>query len=360
MGMPTDTDRDDQGGLSRRQVLARGAVAAGVVWAAPVIRTATAYATSAAGTERPCTNFYLVAVDLLGVRPVRFSPTSRFGYDDIPADAAAALAAATTTTTSSTSTTSTSTTTTTTTPPPEPKAGQPRASRHTTTTTSSTTTTSTTKPPRHDPGDDETASKSKPTPSTTKPKRPAAHPTTTTSTTTTTTTKPPLPDRVGPGAPVDDFGLFTDPSTVDLTSPAAAVPADPADPHSVAFAAAAASSQAGTPDDLPPGIKNWLLDNPDVPVRYPAALPMITQTGDDAWAILLRPVGGPDPLTHQCRTVNGWATAQGKHAEFFVDPNPPTDEAGRRIIFPNPRADALASDPSALIESVIFVYCCPQ
>jgi hypothetical protein len=356
MGMPADTERNDEGGLSRRQVLARGAVAAGVVWAAPVIRTATAYATSAAGTERPCTNFYLVAIDPLGIRPVRFSPTSRFAYDDIPAEAAAALAAATTTTTSSTTTTSTSTTTTTTTPP-APKAGQPRASRHATTTTTSTTTT--TKPPLRDPADDETASKSKPTTSTTKPKKPAAHPTTTTSTT--TTTRPPAPDRVSPGAPVDDFGLFTEPGAVDLTSPAATVPTDPADPHADAFAAAAANAQAGKPDDLPPGIENWLIDNPDVPVRYPAQLPMITQTGDDAWAILLRPVGGPDPLTHQCRAVNGWATAQGHHAEFFVDPNPPTtDEAGRRIIFPNPRADALATDPSALIESVIFVFCCPQ
>jgi hypothetical protein len=88
---------------------------------------------------------------------------------------------------------------------------------------------------------------------------------------------------------------------------------------------------------------------------------MVTQTGDDAWAILLAAVDGPDPLTHQCRAVNGWATAQGKHAEYFVDPDSaPSDEAGRRIIFPNPRADDLGSDPSALIESVIFVFCCPQ
>ncbi len=129
------------------------------------------------------------------------------------------------------------------------------------------------------------------------------------------------------------------------------MPTDPADPNAVALAAAAASAQAGTPDPLPPGIKRWLEDNPDVPVRYPTDEPMVTQTGDEAWAILLRPVDGPDPLTHQCRVVNGWATAQGKHAEFYLDPNPPTtDEAGRRVIFPNPRADDLVSDPSALIE----------
>jgi hypothetical protein len=166
---------------------------------------------------------------------------------------------------------------------------------------------------------------------------------------------------VPPGEPDEDFGLFTDPSTVDLTSPAAAVPTDPADPHSVLFAAAAANAQAGKPDPLPPGIKRWLEDNPDVPVRYPTDLPMVTQTGDDAWAILLQAVGGPDPLTHQCRVVDGWATSKDKHAEFYVDPDPPgADEAGRRVIFPNPRADDLVSDPSALIESVIFVFCCPQ
>jgi hypothetical protein len=359
MGMPRDSEHIDEGGLSRRQVLARGAVAAGVVWAAPVIRTATAYATSSAGTERPCINFYLVAVDPLGIRPVRFSPTSRFGYDDLPDSAAAALAAATTTTTSSTTTSSTSSTTTTT-KPPAPKAGQPRASRHaTTTTTSTTTTTTTTKPPLHAPDGDETASKVAPSP-TTKPPRPAAQPTPTTSTTR-PPARPSTPSRAGGGAPVDDFGLFDDASAIDLTSPAATVPTDPADPHAVLFAAAAANAQAGTPDALPPGIKAWLEDNPDVPVRYPTTLPMVTQTGDDAWAIMLARVDGPDPLTHQCRVVNGWAGSKGKHAEFFVDPNPASaDEAGRRVIFPNPRADDLVSDPSALIESVIFVFCCPQ
>jgi hypothetical protein len=356
--MPGDSERIDEGGLSRRQVLARGAVAAGVVWAAPVIRTASAYATSSAGTERPCINFYLVAIDPLGMRPVRFSPTSRFGYDDLPDSAAAALAAATTTTTSSTTTSSTSsTTTTTTTKPPAAKAGQPRASRHTTTTTSTTTTT--TKPPLHDPAGDESASKVAPSP-TTKPPRPAAAPSTTT-----TTTRPPAKPRPrsapGSGPAVDDLGLFDDASPIDLTSPTAAVPTDPADPHAVLFAAAAADAQAGAPDALPPGIKAWLEDNPDVPVRYPTTLPMVTQTGDDAWAILLARVDGPDPLTHQCRVVNGWASSKGKHAEFFVDPqSAASDEAGRRVIFPNPRADDLVSDPSALIESVIFVFCCPQ
>ena len=85
--MATDHERSESasGGLSRRQVLARGAVAAGVVWAAPVIRTASAYATSAAGTERPCTKFYVVCLDMSGPRPIRFDDPD-WEYDEMPAD----------------------------------------------------------------------------------------------------------------------------------------------------------------------------------------------------------------------------------------------------------------------------------
>ena len=74
-----------------------------------------------------------------------------------------------------------------------------------------------------------------------------------------------------------------------------------------------------------------------------------------------RPVDGPDPLTHQCRGVKGWAQVKGEYAEFYLDPDPELlDEIGRRMIFPNPRAEDLISDPSLLIENVIFVFCCPQ
>src|SRR4249919_688822 len=140
--MANDQQRtDDTGdGLSRRQVLARGAVAAGIVWAAPVIRSASAYATSAAGTERPCSKFYLVCIDQLGARPVRFIDDSQ-GYDEMPSDAVIARfrpipepAPTSSTTTSSTSTTTTSSTSSTTT------------SSTSSTTTSSTSTTTTTKP----------------------------------------------------------------------------------------------------------------------------------------------------------------------------------------------------------------------
>lgn len=347
--MPADSEHNEEHGLSRRQVLARGAVAAGVVWAAPVIRTATAYATSSAGTERPCINFYLVAIDPLGIRPVRFAPDAKFGYDEVPDSVLAAMAAATTTTTSSTTTSSTTTTT------KPPAAAQRRAPRRTTTTTSSTTTsttTTTTRPDVADRGDDESATRFVPEPTTptTAPRPPA--------TTTPTTRAPAAPKRATPKPtrPTEDFGLFE-----SAVTPAPTAPGAPPDPHAVAIAAATAAAEAGTPDPLPPGIKTWLTDHNDVPLRYPVAEPMVTQMGDEAWAVLLAPVDGPDPLTHQCRAVNGWATAGGKHTEFFVDPNPSSpEEDGRRLIFPNPRSDDLVSDPSALIETVIFVFCCPQ
>ena len=68
--MSGDFDGDAAGGLSRRQLLTRGAIAGGLVWAAPVIRTTAAYATTANGTERPCTNFFMVSIDKSGrVRP---------------------------------------------------------------------------------------------------------------------------------------------------------------------------------------------------------------------------------------------------------------------------------------------------
>ena len=59
-----DAARVEKAGVSRRQVLARSAVAAGVVWAAPVIKTASAYALTASGTERPCTQFYVAGLTL--------------------------------------------------------------------------------------------------------------------------------------------------------------------------------------------------------------------------------------------------------------------------------------------------------
>jgi hypothetical protein len=311
-GVPADSERIEDG-LSRRQVLARGAVAAGVIWAAPVIRTATAYATSAAGTERPCTQFFLVACDALGTRPVRFPPDQPV-YDDIAADA---TAVSTTSSTSTTTTTAPPATTTTTTPP---------ATAAPTTTTTTTTTTPAT-------GD---ASG-------------------TDSTSTTSTTLPVIEDP----SSQDDFGLFPDPAPAVGSGTGA--DALPPDPHALAFSAAFAAAQAGTPDVLPAGIKTWLEQNPDVPVRYPESPPMLTQTSDEAWAVTLTEVGGPDPLTHQCRVVSGWATSKGKVGEFYLDPNPDTlDEFGRRGIFPNPRVDDLNTDPTALIDNIIFIFCCPQ
>src|SRR5689334_9064041 len=61
--MPAEQESTDTGGLTRRQLVTRGAIAGGLVWAAPVIRTTAAYATTANGTERPCQNFYMVVIN---------------------------------------------------------------------------------------------------------------------------------------------------------------------------------------------------------------------------------------------------------------------------------------------------------
>src|SRR4029079_5132873 len=80
------------GGLSLRQLGTRGAIAGGLVWAAPVIRTTAAYATTANGTERPCINFFMVVINPAGQsRPAPGSlngaeipPAIRQGANDNP------------------------------------------------------------------------------------------------------------------------------------------------------------------------------------------------------------------------------------------------------------------------------------
>ncbi len=165
--MSGEHDGEAVGGLSRRQLLTRGAIAGGLVWAAPIIRTTAAYATTANGTERPCTNFFMVTIDQNGhVRP------------------------------------------------------EPR----------------------------------------------------------------------------------------DLNS-----------------------------RDVPPAIRQWFTDNPGVTVQFPSVTPLLTQTSDTAWAVLLPEVSGPNAAARQCRMILGWDEKGHKYAEAYVDPNPPlTAEAGRRIIFPCP------------------------
>jgi hypothetical protein len=64
--MPAEHESTENGGLTRRQLVTRGAIAGGLVWAAPVIRTTAAYATTANGTERPCQNFYMVVINPAG------------------------------------------------------------------------------------------------------------------------------------------------------------------------------------------------------------------------------------------------------------------------------------------------------
>lgn len=79
--MPGEYEHDAPSGWSRRQLLARGAVAAGVVWAAPVIRSTAAYATTNNGTERPCINFYFVVIKPTGKCRPPIIPKGLPGYD---------------------------------------------------------------------------------------------------------------------------------------------------------------------------------------------------------------------------------------------------------------------------------------
>jgi len=163
------------GGLSRRQLITRGAIAGGLVWAAPVIRTTAAYATTANGTERPCINFYMVVVN------------------------------------------------------PD---GQVRAA--------------------------------------------------------------------------------------------------PGNVHAA---------------EVPPAIRRWFDDNPAVQVQFPAVHPQLTGVTNEAAAVLLPEVTGPNASGRQCRMVLGWARKGNSFKEAYVDPNPPIAGAvGRRLIFPCPRGDTSSHD----------------
>jgi hypothetical protein len=187
MGEHGAVDRESveqSSGLTRRQLLTRGAVAAGVVWAAPVIRSTAAYATSSHGTERPCSNFFFVSVDPTGHC---FRPGER---------------------------------------------------------------------------------------------------------------------KIG-GDGVIDRGT------------------------------ARALARAG--GQLPPGIAQWLEDNPRVQLHFPEVGPQLTQSSDAAWALLLPRVTGPNADARQCRMVMGWGRKDNDYAEAYVDPNPPLNiEVGLRLIFPKP------------------------
>jgi hypothetical protein len=182
--MPSDHSPEPAAGLSRRQVLVRGAVAAGVVWAAPVIRSTAAYATTNNGTEQPCNRFFFVTINPAG------------------------------------------------------KCHRPGASR-----------------------------------------------------------------IGGNGVTnIDDLRALV---------------------------------RAG--GNLPPAIVQWLEDHPRVKLEFPAVCPQLTQASDQAWALLLPAVTGPNADGRQCRMVIGWGRKGNDFAEAYVDPNPPLNtEVGRRLIFPKP------------------------
>ncbi len=55
---------NEASGLSRRDLMKRGAVAGAVVWSAPVLMSSPAFAaTTACGGSKPCTDFYYVKIE---------------------------------------------------------------------------------------------------------------------------------------------------------------------------------------------------------------------------------------------------------------------------------------------------------
>jgi hypothetical protein len=88
---------------------------------------------------------------------------------------------------------------------------------------------------------------------------------------------------------------------------------------------------------LPPAIRQWFSDNPDVVVQFPQVPPLLTQNDGQLWAVLLPEVTGPNAAGRQCRMVLGWGRKGNSFAEGYVDPNPQLAiEVGRRLLFPCP------------------------
>jgi hypothetical protein len=90
-----------------------------------------------------------------------------------------------------------------------------------------------------------------------------------------------------------------------------------------------------------------------VRVKSPARAgwPQLTGVSNEAAAVLLPEVTGPNAAGRQCRLVIGWARKGNSFAEGYVDPNPPIAVAvGRRLLFPCPdekpsaRASSVESD----------------
>jgi hypothetical protein len=91
--------------------------------------------------------------------------------------------------------------------------------------------------------------------------------------------------------------------------------------------------------DVPPAIRSWFRENPSVKVQFPAreGWPQLTGVSDEAAAVLLPEVKGPNAAGRQCRLVVGWARKGNSYAEGYVDPNPPIAvDVGRRLLFPCP------------------------
>ncbi|HZJ26340.1 MAG TPA: hypothetical protein VFF40_04890 [Acidimicrobiia bacterium] len=285
-------------------MLVRGAAAAGVAWAAPVIRTTKAYATGASdGTERPCTHFYIVCINRKN-RSWPMFPEERSGF-----------------------------------PPswkPEPVGnGWPKpwdGRGH---------------PPwqsgavaggqangSYEPSRTQTLTRSDSgaTRSTSSGSGRAA----------TSYTYEQPHGQAGPGrsvgftdAPVVPTAGISESSVV--TSPDAKIRSDRSVPDRPDDSQFGSRIGADLPDPLPPPILDWIAANPGIKLENPKNEPVITQTGRDAWAALLpAPPHLPDWWARRCRLILGcYKNGNEFGGDAYPDPNPrDPDQHGRRLIFP--------------------------
>jgi hypothetical protein len=355
-----ESERAERAGLSRRQVLARGAAAAGVAWAAPVVRTTRAYATGASdGTERPCTHFYIVCInrknrcwpafpdeecdfppswepepcgngwpkpwDGRGHPPWQSGGGSRADDGD--------RARATHSTGSGSRRSGHEFTYT----PPGRRAAPGRAVAFAP------------EPNDDGPADDGRADDGRADDG------PVAHESTTTTTGASSgdsTSGRDSTSGTGPGPSTDPTsGTGPAPSPAGVDPDAARKGGDPLDSRAPAARSRTSDTVpdrpdraqfgsvigADLPDPLPPPILDWIAANPGIKLETPRHDPVLTQTSSDAWACLLpAPPQLPDWWSRKCRLILGcYKNGNEFGGDAYADPNPrDPDQQGRRLIFP--------------------------
>lgn len=320
-------------GLSRRQVLARGAAAAGVAWAAPVIRTTRAYATGASdGTERPCTHFYIVCINRENrAWPMFPGGTAKFpaswrpqpngngwpepwnGFGHPPwqsggGDAGGNSGAHSRTgsgVVGSSSSQSANAGSSYTYRPPRGQASPGRSVRFTEAPDAGAALEEAARAAAEAASEAETAAAAKV-----------------------------AADAASQAEEAPPTGRAL-PSGV-VASADAKIRSDRSVPDRPDGAQFGSRIGADLPDPLPPIILDWIAANPGVKLETPKNMPVISQTGRDGWACLLpAPPRLPDWWSRRCRLILGcYKNGNEFGGDAYADSNPrDPDQQGRRLIF---------------------------